>query len=135
MIEIFIILMSWASSLSGYPMPEPENMPVVIFMPHEFFVAYACGGVECTVEGWYNDKGYVYIDDSIGGVDSGHETSVIVHEFVHYLQHKSELFDPKSCEDRMYREREAYGVQNAYLVRALVRIPNVTVRPMRCKDE
>lgn len=128
--EILSILMSWAVMLSGYPMP--STMPVVMYMPHEFFVEYACKGVECNVEGWYSDKGYVYIDDKIGENDSGHETSVIVHEFVHYLQHKSGLFDSSSCEHSIYREREAYSVQNAYLVRALARIPNVKSRPMGC---
>lgn len=127
--ELYIILMSWAVHLSGYPMP--TTMPVVVYAPHEFFVEAACGGVECNVQGWYNDRGIVYIADNIGR-DSGYETSVIIHEFTHYLQHRSGLYDSLSCTDSLYREREAYGVQNAYFIQALARIQRIQPGPVRC---
>jgi len=129
--DTLIILMSWAAHLSGYPMPERENMPVVSYQPPAFFVENVCGGHECSVQGWYNDQGVVYISNELW-IDSGYESSVIVHEFIHYLQDISELYDTESCDDALFREREAYGVQNAYFVEALARFQRIQPGPTRC---
>jgi len=42
--------------------------------------------------------------------------SIIVHEFTHYLQAAKRGFAAYRCEDSIELEREAYGVQNAYIV-------------------
>jgi hypothetical protein len=42
--------------------------------------------------------------------------SIIVHEFTHYLQAVKRGFAAYLCEDSIELEREAYGVQSAYLV-------------------
>lgn len=133
MIEFFGILMSWASTLSGYPMPTINEMPVVRYVSHEFFVENVCVSETCNVHGWYNDNGIVYIANYIG-VDSGYESSVVVHEFVHFLQHKSGLYDTESCPDSLLREREAYGVQNAYFIQALARFQSIKPGPTRCVE-
>ena len=113
---VLAILLSWASHLSGYPMPvEP---PDVRFEQHAFFVANVCGGAECNVVGWYNDADIVYIDEQYRGVDGEFAASLVVHEFTHYLQHKSGDFVSLSCEDSVAREREAYYVQNRYIIEA-----------------
>ncbi len=102
---LIVVLLSWASHLSGYPMPaEP---PEIQFKSHEWFVEHACPKMDdCNVLAWYNDEGIVYIDESLD-IDSGYTTSVLVHEFVHAMQDP----DMEPCE----REREAYAVQNAYV--------------------
>ena len=58
--EILLILLSWASYFSGYPVGE---LPEVVYEPHSFFVENVCGGRECRVVGWYNDNDIVYIDE------------------------------------------------------------------------
>ncbi len=115
--EILLILLSWASHLSGYP--AAADPPEVRFEPHEFFVENVCGGKECKVVGWYNDSDVVYIDEQYLSVQSGFASSLIVHEFTHFLQHKSQAFQSQSCEDSVSREREAYYVQNLYIIEAL----------------
>ena len=40
-----------------------------------------------------------------------------MHELVHYLQDISGKFDYKSCEDYVFKEREAYSIQRQYLKR------------------
>jgi hypothetical protein len=128
---ILPILLSWASFLSGYPMPlEP---PAVRFEAHSFFVETVCGGHECTVVGWYNDADTVYIDDRYRSVESGFAASLIVHEFTHFLQHKSGHYESLSCEDSIAREREAYYVQNRYLIEALARIDTIRPAPTACR--
>ena len=89
-------------------MAEP---PEIQLKPHSFFVEHACGGRECNVLGWYNDKGIVYIDERYNDFEDSFTSSLIVHEFVHYLQPE----DMDSCE----REREAYYVQNRYIIEGL----------------
>jgi hypothetical protein len=42
--------------------------------------------------------------------------SIIVHEFTHYLQAAKRHFAPYRCDEAIELEREAYGVQNAYIV-------------------
>ncbi len=115
--SILAILLSWASHLSGYPMP--ADVPEVRFEEHAFFVEQVCGGKECKVVGWYNDENIVYIDKQYRNVEDGFASGLVVHEFTHYLQHKSGAFDSLSCEDSVAREREAYDVQNRYNIEAL----------------
>jgi len=130
LIEIFAILMSWASHLSGYPMP--HELPEVRFEKHTFFVENVCGGKECNVAGWYNDADVVYIDERYRNLESGFATSLVVHEFTHYLQHKSGGFKSLSCEDSISREREAYYVQNRYTIEALARIDIILPSHITC---
>ncbi len=46
----------------------------------------------------------------------GLAASIIVHEFTHYLQAAKRGFAAYRCEEAIELEREAYGVQNAYIV-------------------
>ena len=108
------VLLSWAAHLSHYPMP--DEMPQVEFEPHAFFVQRVCAGRECNAVGWYNDEHIIYIDEKYRLDDDSFATSLVVHELTHYLQHLSGRFDSHSCADSLQREREAYEVQNDYIV-------------------
>ena len=110
------VLLSWAIQLSGYPAPGVS--PIIQYEPHRFFVAHACGGKECKVVGWYNDSNVIYIDERHRDDESTFAASLVVHELVHFLQNGSGKFDSLSCEDSLVREREAYRVQNAYIIDA-----------------
>ncbi len=44
--------------------------------------------------------------------------SLLVHELVHYLQDVSGKYDSHSCIDSVAREREAYHIQNEYILKA-----------------
>jgi len=127
---IFAILLSWASHLSGYPIP--SEVPEVRFEQHSFFVENVCGGIECNVSGWYNDADVVYIDERYRNVEGSFAPSLIVHEFTHYLQHKSGAFNSLSCEDSIAREREAYYIQNRYIIEALASIHTISPGPTSC---
>lgn len=131
--EVYAILLSWAAHLSGYPMP--ADLPEIRFEQHEFFVENACYGIECNVVGWYNDNGIVYIDEE-HDTGTGFDDSLVVHEFVHWLQDKSGEFDKDSCVDFVAREHEAYAVQNDYLTEATTTLQRAGVLlVMGCKND
>jgi hypothetical protein len=123
-------LLSWAVMLSGYP--EPAKPPMVEYKPHRFFVEETCGGQECEAVGWYNDRGIVYLDDRLRNSDDVLARSLIVHEFVHYLQHLSGKFDSFSCADQIMREREAYAIQRNYVAEAHGQPQYQVMRPPIC---
>ena len=128
--EILLVLLGWAQHLSGYPM---QPVPPVQFEPHSFFVEHACFNVECSVEGWYNDMGVIFIDEKYRDrLEDGYPSSLVVHEFVHYLQHKSGYWKNMTCEKRLSREREAYFVQNQYIEKVLSFTARIPPKPVWC---
>ncbi len=124
------ILLSWAVHLSDYP--APAQPPELAFRPHTFFVDNVCGGRECNAVGWYNDRHVVYIDEKFRNDESAFAASLVVHELVHHLQHLSGRFDSLSCEDSLRREREAYHVQNEYILKAHASFSLIRPGPTRC---
>lgn len=124
--EIYGILFSWAVFLSPY---SAETPPVMVEVPHEFFVEEVCGGKECNVLGWYNGH-KIYIQEKLSGrlLDE-----MIVHEMVHYLQDLSMNYKDKSCKDSIIREREAYFVQGEYAIQATGNLPRHVNSHVSCK--
>lgn len=43
--NVMPILLSWAVFLSDYP--APDEVPTLLFKPHEFFVQRVCAGRKC----------------------------------------------------------------------------------------
>lgn len=121
--ELFSGLLSWAVKLSPYP--APATTPTVEFVPQAFFERNACGGRHCSVWGWYPNTGrnVVYVHEAVRDLLADNTNprsllaaSVIVHEFVHYLQAASRGFAAYKCEQALALEREAYELQSAYIV-------------------
>ena len=129
--SVLPILLAWAVHLSDYG--DPERLPTLHFKPHSFFVERVCGGRECNAVGWYNDELTIYIDERYQHNNSSFVASLIVHELVHYLQHLSGHFDSLSCEDSVLREREAYYIQNEYLVQASASFALIRPGRISCK--
>ena len=102
-----LVLLSWAVFLSGYP--APSVLPIIQYESHEYFVENVCGGRECRVIGFYADAGIIYIDEL-----HKDDTSLVVHELTHFLQDK----DMEPCA----REREAYHVQQQYIIQVLASV-------------
>ena len=124
------VLLSWAVHLSSYP--PPADLPGVAYAPHGFFVEYACRGEDCKVLGWYNDRGVVYIDERLRDRDTVFTRSLMVHEFVHYLQDLSGKYDPGSCDHQIIREREAYAVQREYVAQAYGQAAFIRFQSLPC---
>lgn len=124
-------LLAWASKLSGYPVP--ETIPYVTYRPTDFFTDRVCGGNACKAVGWYNDQDIIYLAEKYQFEDQDDfANSLLLHELVHFLQHHSGRFDSQSCDDSLAREREAYAVQNDYLVNVWYSIRYIAPKPVSC---
>ena len=113
--EILGIMMSWAVTLSGYP--APAHMPAVEMVPHAYMVDHACRGRECHVQGWFPGGQTIYIDDKLDPAKGLYDSSVLLHEMVHYLQQESSRSAGTTCKSNVESERQAYGAQREYLMR------------------
>ena len=145
--ELFSALLGWAVALSGYP--APADPPQVARVPHEFFVRNACGGRECKVWGWYAGTNVLYIDARLDPATDLLASSVVVHEMTHYLQAKAGKLEHRAaaalgesgaalvdCELTIELEREAYAVQQAYLVHyGTYRPIGVSMHAVGCGEE
>lgn len=108
-------LLNWAIHLSRYE--NSAKPPSVRLENSAFFIDNACSGrSSCRVIGWYADLGIVHIHEDLSAMNSLFERSLLVHEFVHYLQHQSGLYAANTCESFVEREREAYAVQQSFFV-------------------
>lgn len=124
-------LLAWASTLSGYPIP--ETLPSITYCPHAFFSKQVCGGKDCKAVGWYNDQSVIYLDEKYQYADQDDfANSLLLHELVHFLQHHSGRFDSLSCNDSLAREREAYAVQNDFLANVWYSFRFIAPKPVSC---
>lgn len=132
--ELYSILFSWAVTLSGY---HSNELPIVELKPKSFFVENAClGNNNCKVIGWFPATGgnVVYVKDSLDIANNQVAASILVHEFVHYLQFKNKTIN-KSCKQAIELEYEAYGIQKEYLLQngVLANDVGLTVVSMNCE--
>lgn len=113
--ELYAVLLSWATTLSGYP--TPNDAAKIVPVSHEVLVQRACGGKECKVLGWFPPGERIYLDERLAPGEDLLAASIVVHEMVHYLQYKSGAFDGFSCAKSIDLEREAYAIQREFLLR------------------
>jgi hypothetical protein len=110
------VLLSWTVSLSQYN--HPHTLPDIEYRDHAFFVETVClNNSKCPIAAWYDNNGTIFLDERIKGHEDAETRSLIVHEMTHYLQDLSGKYYGKTCDDHVYREREAYSVQRTYLKR------------------
>ncbi|MCB1791838.1 MAG: hypothetical protein KDJ27_14700 [Gammaproteobacteria bacterium] len=123
MSDVYAALLSWAVSMSG--LPATTEQPVVVKVPHAFFVENACEGRECKVYGWYAGGRNLYIDERLDPENNLLASSIVIHEMVHYLQgvernggvpaRGAAFGELPSCDDAVAMERQAYAAQRKYL--------------------
>jgi len=110
---LFDVLLSWAVTLSEYP--APEHPPAVVALPPEQLHQRVCGDVRpCAVLALLVPAADEVLIDARLDIENDTEAqSLLVHEFVHYLQRLAGRMDAgdMSCEERVALEREAYLVQ------------------------
>jgi hypothetical protein len=112
--ELVSALVYWVTLFTGAP--APPTLPTVVKVPHDQLAQMACRA-PCPVLGLYKD-GVIYIDDALDPQHDSYHRSVVLHELVHYVQDVNGKFaDESPCTRFNLREREAYAVQNRYLVR------------------
>lgn len=112
--DLLNALFSATVMLAGYP----ENVlppPSVVRVGQQHFVITSCCGVSlnCKVLGNYRGGRVVFIHEKLD-LNNVIAQSVLVHEYVHYLQ--IQFGKPhKTCRDRVNLELEAYEIQRKFL--------------------
>ena len=107
---------NWVIAQSSYD--APRTCPRIEFRSAEFFTENLCpsGAYHCGVGGYYQDSSGTIIIRNDHLLDDERVRAVLAHEFIHYLQDQSGIWREKSCRNKILREREAYGLQQSYLV-------------------
>ena len=120
--ELLPVVFRTIQKLSRYT-PPPEY-PELIYLPTPELNELACKGT-CSVLGHYAGGRQIYLDDRLKPLKNLFDRSVLMHEVIHYLQglEGSHYVDPADTADdaqkcRLWykREREAYAIQEAYLI-------------------
>lgn len=118
--EILIRLLAAAVEFSGLPAIHVSELPPVIMMPREELNRTVCVNepIRCTgLMAAFDTERYRILVDSRLDLNEASDNSFLVHEIVHVLQLKqagSRRFT--SCRAVISSEREAYDVQNRYLM-------------------
>jgi hypothetical protein len=110
------ILWTWVIAQSSYD--APITCPRIEFRSTEYFPGNLCppGARHCSIGGYYQDSSGTIVMRNDQHLDDVHFRAMLAHEFVHYLQDRSGIWTKKSCRNRILREREAYHLQQRYLV-------------------
>lgn len=120
MVDQFIaVMLVWASYLSGYSIPDKQ--PTVILVNHQYFIDNVCHGVEDQKHPCHYVGLYTYGDRTIHidqGMNKKEFNEILIHELVHFLQHSHNKYTQDTCNNRLAREHEAYGVQQKYITDA-----------------
>jgi hypothetical protein len=113
--DLVIGLLGWVALLTGEP--SPSALPRVERVPHAVLETLACGR-PCPVLGLYAYGEVIYLDERLDPESDLFARSILVHELVHYVQERSGRYaEMDRCAAAALREREAYLVQNQYLLR------------------
>lgn len=103
-------LLDEAKGLTGYNKQIP--LPKIVILSTSELQKEYCNGSKCEVSA-FQRGGTVFLDQQIR-VDNVIDRSIIVHEFVHYIQ-RLRVGDTYTCEMWYQKEREAYKLQADYL--------------------
>jgi hypothetical protein len=129
--EWILYVMSWASQLSGYPLP--DKLPEVRWESEGWFSHRVCEDrIPCPIFGLYEDADVIFLREDLTDSAKDH---VAVHEFVHYLQHQSGRFELRSCVDSDKREQEAFRVQSRFVAEVQNGFTKFVFNHLACKPE
>lgn len=101
--------------IAGYSLP--DHHPQVTQLPQQEIAARVCDWA-CPVRAVYISGTGVLIDAALDLERDPFAQSVLVHELVHFLQDTNGTFSQfPPCKRISEREREAYWIQDEYLLR------------------
>ncbi len=108
-------LITWIHVTGDIPIP--KDRPDVNFVTHAELERSICHK-SCEVLGFSPDDGgaVIYLDQSLDIEHNVCQRSILVHEIVHFMQHRDKSWDKETPVVRSHwREVEALRLQNAYL--------------------
>ena len=101
--------------MTGYP--PPTVLPDVHRVPQSQISEQYCKRT-CQIKAVYDPTYGVFIDEKLDVQNNLFDRSILFHELVHHAQSVSGRFDlgESECVRRNAAEKEAYGLQNRYLM-------------------
>jgi hypothetical protein len=106
-------LLSSITRMSDYP--KPGTTPPVTKVSRAEIERTICSG-PCPVKAWHMPGEGIFMDDRLSPETDLVHRSILLHELVHYLQEINGAgASMDECDRWLYREREAYRLQNQYL--------------------
>lgn len=131
---LVVNLFAAIKALSGHP--PPAVPPEIHFVPQTVIQERFCRG-RCELKALYDPTSGIFLDESLDVFNDDMARSILLHELVHHSQAASGRFDLTSGDCTRYNraEREAYGIQNRYLM--MINSPNrvaMTGWSMRCPE-
>jgi len=106
-------LLSSITRMSDYP--KPDTTPPVTKVSRAEIERTICSG-PCPVKAWHMPGEGIFMDDRLSPETDLVHRSILLHELVHYLQEINGAgASMDECDRWLYREREAYRLQNQYL--------------------
>ena len=106
-------LLGTISKLSKYP--KPDTAPRISRISRAQIEQTICRG-PCTLRAWYLPEEGIFLDESLRPETDLVHRSILLHELVHFVQDvNSEAASMDACHRWLYREQEAYELQNQYL--------------------
>jgi len=103
-------LLEEAKRLTAYHKRVP--LPKIVFLSTQDLQKEYCRGSKCEVSAFHR-TGVIYLDKQISR-DNVIDRSIIVHEFIHYIQ-RLKVGDTYTCKMWFDKESEAYRLQAEYL--------------------
>jgi hypothetical protein len=90
--------------------------PAVQFVPQADIAQAVCGR-PCGVRAYYLPEKGIFLDAALRPEEDVVARSILFHEIVHHVQHHTNRYsDQPECDRVKNREREAYTLQNQYLM-------------------
>lgn len=118
-----------AVALSGYARP---NTPLrVQLVDAQAMAALVCNGrSRCPIYAAYHDDDILYVRQDLQ--DPNLADHLRFHEIVHWLQHHSGKFRATDCATLVAREREAYRLENRYIMEVQHGFALMVIPPYDC---
>lgn len=110
--SIFAVAYGQYGSAHG-GMAWPQSRPEVRLLAQADLCAAAHYPEHCAIKGYYRD-GLILLVNTLD-FSNVEDTTILLHEYVHYLQELRLGGPAKTCQDNLDREMEAYRLQAAVL--------------------
>ncbi len=131
--ELVAQMLLWITVNTPYTMP--ETPPEVTVLPREQIQEIICKNPCPVLAAYMPDRG-ILLSDQLDLQGNICDRSILLHELVHFFQHRAQGIMPSDRNSWALREHEAYGYQNRFLDQQAAIAPEPSPRDVRqCRNQ